>query len=201
MVVMSSPWAREYLRTPGTYIWGTAPSSLAREMAGLLPPRARVLDLGCGEGRDTVFFAASGHRVAGLDISHAGLHKGARLAAEHRVRVAWVAADVERLPLRGAFDLVYSSGALHYVPRARRARLFDALKRLTPCGGHHALVVFTDRLIYAEKGEVIDYFTAGELEAHYTGWRVIRLDARLIPCAQDGTRHQHSVEELIARSV
>jgi hypothetical protein len=61
--------------------------------------------------------------------------------------------------------------------------------------------VFTDRLIYAEKGEVIDYFSAGELEAHYAGWRVIRLEARLIPCAQDGTRHQHSVEELIARSV
>lgn len=198
---MRSPWAREYVRTPGTYIWGTAPSSLAREMAGLLPPGSRVLDLGCGEGRDSVFFAASGHRVTGLDISRAGLHKGVRLAAEHGVRVAWVAADFERLPLRGAFDLVHSCGALHYVPRSRRARLFDALKALTPRGGHHALVVFTDRLIYVEKGEVVDYFTTGELEVHYAGWRVIRLEARLIPCAQDGTRHQRSVEELIARSV
>jgi len=170
-------------------------------MAGLLAPGARVLDLGCGEGRDTVFFAASDHRVTGLDISQEGLHKGARLAAEHRVRVAWVAADLERLPLRGAFDLVYSCGALHYVPRARRARLFDTLHKLTPRGGYHALVVFTDRLIYAEKGEVIDYFSAGELEAHYAGWRIIRLEGCLIPCAQDGTRHQHSVEELIARSV
>jgi len=55
--VIRSPWAREYARTPKTYIWGTGASSLAREVSALLPPGARVLDLGCGEGRDSVFFA------------------------------------------------------------------------------------------------------------------------------------------------
>src|SRR5581483_11351492 len=157
-----------------------------------------VLDLGCGEGRDSVFFAAAGHRVVAVDIAPAGLDKGQRLARARQVRVTWVAADLAALPLRGAFDLVYSCGAIHYVPRARRADLFPELQAATRPRGWHACVVFTDRLVYVEKGEVIDYFQPGELRAAYAGWRILRHEERLIACDQDGTPHQHSVEELIA---
>ncbi|MBI3030151.1 MAG: methyltransferase domain-containing protein, partial [Candidatus Rokubacteria bacterium] len=72
---MRSPWAREYVRRPKDYIWGTEPSSLALEVSDLLPPGARVLDLGCGEGRDSVFFASRGFEVTGVEVSLAGLRK------------------------------------------------------------------------------------------------------------------------------
>ena len=51
---MRSPWAREYIRTPNRYIWGTEPSELARDVVWLPPARTRVLELGSGEGRDSV---------------------------------------------------------------------------------------------------------------------------------------------------
>jgi cyclopropane fatty-acyl-phospholipid synthase-like methyltransferase len=57
---MRSPWAREYARTPNRDVWGTEASELAHQVSALLPPGARVLDLGCGEGRDSVFFAQRG---------------------------------------------------------------------------------------------------------------------------------------------
>ena len=198
---MRNPWAREYARTPDRYIWGTAPSRLALDLLGHLPPRARVLDLGCGEGRDAVVFAAAGHQVTGLDISRAGLRKAARLAAARGVGVRWVHGDIARLPVAGRFDLLYYCGAIHYVPRARRPTVFRRLRAMTRPGGLHALVVFTDRHVYVEKGEVIDYFGPGELLAHYVGWHVLHHREGLIPCAQDGRPHEHSVEELIARSV
>lgn len=198
---MRSPWAREYARTPGSYIWGTAPSALAVELCRLLPPGARVLDLGCGEGRDSVFFAARGHAVTGLDVSRAGLRKAERLARERGVAVRWVHGDVARLPVQGRFDLVHSCGAIHYLPRRRRALAARRMRAMTRPAGYHALVVFTDRLVYVEMGEEIDYFRPGELRALYAGWRVVRHAERLIACAQDGTPHRHSVEELIAQSV
>lgn len=198
---MRSPWAREYVRTPATYIWGTAPSAFARATAALLPPRARVLDLGCGEGRDSVWFAGRGHEVTGLDVSRTGLRKAARLAAARGVTVRWVGGAIERLPVLGPFDAVYSCGAIHYVPRRQRPALFRRLQRLTGPDGLHALVVFTDRDVYVEKHEVIDYFAAGELRAFYYGWRLLHHREALIECAQDGRNHRHSVEELIVRSV
>ncbi len=193
-----NPWGREYARDPETYVWGTEPSSFAREVARLVSRGHRVVDLGCGEGRDSVFFAALGCDVTAMDVSRAGLLKAARLAAERGLEVRWVQGNLRRLRLDGPFDLVYSCGSIHYVPRRERPELFRALKALTRPGGHHAHVVFTDRLIYAEKGEVIDYFGPGELSRAYADWRIISRKEKLIDCAQDGTSHVHSVEQLAA---
>jgi tellurite methyltransferase len=136
-------------------------------MSACLRPGARVLDLGCGEGRDSVFFATCGFEVTGVDVSPAGLQKAERLARAHRVRVRWVSADAAHWVPTGLFDLVYSCGALHYVARRYRARLFVQLQAVTRPGGHHALVVFTDRHIYVEHGERVDYFAGDELDRAY----------------------------------
>jgi tellurite methyltransferase len=194
-----SPWGREYARTPDRFIWGTGPSPLARDVASRLSPRARVLDLGCGEGRDSVFLAERGHAVVGLELSIDGLRKADRLAAGRGVLASWVCAALPSLPLRGPFDLVFSCGSIHYVASADRPRLFQALRALTRPGGYHAHVVFTDRRIYREKGEVVHYFTPRELSDAYQDWDVLRREEGLIRCAQDGVRHTHSVETLVAR--
>src|SRR3981081_3012524 len=40
-----------------------------RALGGLLPPRARVLDLGGGPGKGTIWLARRGHRVVLADLS------------------------------------------------------------------------------------------------------------------------------------
>ena len=41
------------------YYWGTKPSAICHQVLQLLPPDQPVslLDIGCGEGRNAVFFA------------------------------------------------------------------------------------------------------------------------------------------------
>jgi tellurite methyltransferase len=194
-----SPWGREYMNTPDRFIWGTRPSALAREVSELVGHQARVLDLGCGEGRDSVFLAQQGHDVVGVDLAPDGLRKAARLADHRGVRVSWVCAALPDLPVRGPFDLVYSCGSVHYVARDQRGPLFERLQGLTRPGGLHAHVVFTGRTIYREKDEVVHYFTPDELRDAFRGWIVLRREEGLIPCAQDGARHVHSVETILAR--
>ena len=98
--MIRSPWAREYARAPKTYIWGTEASLLARQVSALLPPGARVLDVGCGEGRDSVFFAERGFDVTGVDIARSGLAKAERLACARGVRARWVCGDIGGLATR-----------------------------------------------------------------------------------------------------
>jgi tellurite methyltransferase len=193
-----SPWDREYEKTPDSYVWGTTPSSFAVELAAGIVSGGRVLDLGCGEGRDSVFFASEGFEVTGLEASRAGLRKAERLAAERGVRVRWVESALPDVPSLGEFDLVYSCGSIHYVPRRDRAQLFRRLREITAPGGRHAHIVFTDRWIYAERGEVIEYFGPGELARFFTPGEVLRREERMISCAQDGRPHLHSVEVLVA---
>jgi tellurite methyltransferase len=194
-----SPWDVEYASTPDRFIWGTRASSLARALTPRLGARARVLDLGCGEGRDSVFLAEQGYAVTGVELSLLGLCKATRLAAERGVRVGWVCAAMPDMPVRGPFDLVYSCGSIHYVARRDRGRLFERVRALTPRGGFHAHVVFTDRRIYREKNEVVHYFAPNELRRAYGDWSILRHDEGLISCAQDGTLHVHSVETVVAR--
>ena len=100
---------------------------------------------------------------------------------------------LDTLPLlEECFDLIYSCGAIHYVPRAVRVKLIPGLKAITREHGLHAHIVFTDRAVYVEKGERIDYFALGELTAFYPDWAT--------DCNQDGTIHRHSVEQFVARS-
>lgn len=195
---MQNPWAREYARTPERYIWGKAPSGFARQIADRLTPGARVLDLGCGEGRDSVYFASKGFEVTGLDVSADALAKARRLADERQLQVRWLCRSMLEAPVAGRFDLVYSCGSVHHLRRCDRARLFRRLRLLTAPGGLHTHIVFTDRMIYREKGEEIDYFAAGELPRFFDGWSIVTDEDLQISCAQDGLRHAHSVQRLVA---
>ncbi len=122
---MRNPWAREYAKTPDRYIWGKAPSRFA-------------------EGRDSVYFAFCGYEVTGLDVSAAGLEKAERLAVERGVAVRWLCCSMLDVPVTGRFDLVYSCGTIHHVPKDDRPRLFKRLKALTRGRGINAHLVFTD---------------------------------------------------------
>jgi cyclopropane fatty-acyl-phospholipid synthase-like methyltransferase len=80
--------------------------------------------------------------VTGVDIARAGLSKAERLASGRGVRVHWVCGTIDSLEARrlmvGLFDLIYSCGAIHYVARARRARLFAQLRAHTQEDGRAA---------------------------------------------------------------
>src|SRR5262249_6616245 len=140
---MQNPWAREYARTPERYIWGKAPSGFAREIADRLSAGSRVLDLGCGEGRDSVYFAERGFEVTGLDVSPEALAKGRRLAEERKVQVQWLCRSMLDAPVGGRFDLVYSCGSVHHLRRRDRIRLFRRLRPLSAPGGPPAPPAFT----------------------------------------------------------
>jgi tellurite methyltransferase len=198
-VATRSPWALEYARRPNEYVFGTSPSPFARMLRSMLVRGARVLELGCGEGRDSVFFASCGCDVTAVDVSAAGLRKAERLARSAGVGVRWVQGDAARYVPTGQFDFVYSCGAIHYVPRRLRAGLLARLKAATSPVGVHAHLVFTDRRVYVERNERIDYFTDRELERCYADWLVLWNGRGTIACAQDGRPHLHGVEELVAR--
>lgn len=75
-----------------------------------LGPQTDLLELGSGQGRDTVFFAKLGCRVTTLDYSQAGNDAVQALAAQEGCCVRTLLHDVrEPLPLEdGSFDLCYS---------------------------------------------------------------------------------------------
>jgi SAM-dependent methyltransferase len=78
---------------------------------------ARVLDLGCGSGTYSVWFAELGADVVGLDLSQKMIALAKDKARKRGVKADFRVADIrEGLPFREAeFDMVFTGTALHYV--------------------------------------------------------------------------------------
>jgi SAM-dependent methyltransferase len=97
----------------------------------------RVLELGAGSGRATALLAAGGAAlVLALDLSPDMLARArARLTGCDNVRL--LRADMRRLPLRGAFDLVVAADDpfSHLVDSADRQRALSAAADLLAPGG------------------------------------------------------------------
>ncbi|TJV05207.1 MAG: class I SAM-dependent methyltransferase [Mesorhizobium sp.] len=104
----------------------------------------RVVDLGCGFGWFCRWAHENGAReVLGLDLSEKMLARAR--AASPDPGIAYERADLDQLSLpQGAFDLAYSSLALHYVEDV--ARLFGTVHRALSPGGH--FVFSTEHPIY-----------------------------------------------------
>ncbi|MFF4899738.1 SAM-dependent methyltransferase [Streptomyces sp. NPDC001068] len=110
-----------------------------------LIPSGRVLDLGCGAGRNAVYLASHGFEVDAVDLSHTAVAWGEDRAREASVDVRFLCGDVFALPaaeLAGPYDLVVDSGCFHHLPPHRRVSYLALLDRVLAPGGHLALTCF-----------------------------------------------------------
>lgn len=95
-------------------------ANLARTLA--LPHGSRVLDVGCGSGWLSEYFARLGYDVCGLDISPDLLEMAAErlrrvpypVDQETSLRCRFVVHDVEAAPLDETFDAVICYDSLHH---------------------------------------------------------------------------------------
>jgi SAM-dependent methyltransferase len=94
-----------------------------------------VVDLGCGEGTNTIILAALGARVISVDISEVSLEVASRRACANGVvgSVTLVHSDAAGIPIRDAIaDHVLCSSALHYMNPIITAR---QIRRVLRPGG------------------------------------------------------------------
>jgi ubiquinone/menaquinone biosynthesis C-methylase UbiE len=76
-----------------------------------------LLDLGCGAGENSVYFANKGARCVATDYSPGMVEVALKLAAANGVKVEGRTANAMALDFPdNTFDLVYASNLLHHIP-------------------------------------------------------------------------------------
>jgi len=146
---------RAYSRLTRTDLEGLERELLERHVkAG-----GRVLDIGCGAGREALGFARAGFRVVGIDIAPR-MVEAAKVNAEREglditFRVRSVT-DLDEPP--GSFDGAYWAGSYHHVPG--RALRVETLKRimqaLTPEGVLILMVIYRGRRGLLSRSRLVD---------------------------------------------
>jgi SAM-dependent methyltransferase len=129
---------------------------------------ARALDLGCGPGRNALWFARQGYRVDAVDLSTEAI----TWAREHASgdpsevvdRLRFAVHDVFTWPIPvGAYDVVHDSGCFHHLPPHRRISYLELLDRAVAPGGHFTLTCFAAGRMGSEAPDD-SFYKTGSLE-------------------------------------
>lgn len=110
-------------------------ASIGTIMTLLPDPPARILDLGCGGGWTSIFFAKRGYEVVGQDISQDMIDLATQNKAQHDIdsRLSFVCRDYEDTTIDEEFDAVLFYDCLHHADD-ERAALASAYRALKPGG-------------------------------------------------------------------
>jgi tellurite methyltransferase len=112
---------------------GFSPLPEVIEMADRLETkgRRRVLDIGCGLGRHTVYLAARGFEVTATDNSPTALRKCQENLETTDLKASLVECDMTELPFAASsFDGVIASHVIHHTKFAELAKIIASVVRL-----------------------------------------------------------------------
>jgi tellurite methyltransferase len=125
--------------------WGRSPGSLVRRFIANVPCKGlRVLDLGCGEGKNAYALAHAGAVVTAVDCSELAIANGRTAFADGKIE--WVVSEGATYLLGcEPFDVVVMYGLLHCLPsRTAISTMIASALRKTLRGGYHVVATFND---------------------------------------------------------
>src|SRR5262249_538859 len=157
----------------------------------------RVLDLGCGEGKNAKAFARQGASVVAVDLSHFALANARR--RDPRNDIVWVRSDIEVYLRRcRTFDVVIMYGLLHCLGSLRRIRRVVNLAVDRTWGGGTDLVVAFNRgphLLTAHPGFVPTLAPHKDIKNLYAQHRLVFEQRQVIyeTHPHNNIPHYHSI--------
>lgn len=102
-----------------------------------------VLELGCGPGRNALYFAEKGCTVDAVDLSEESLRWAEERANEKEVSVNFIHKNIFELQLKKeTYDIIYDSGCFHHIAPHRRMSYLSLLSHSLKPGGYFAITCF-----------------------------------------------------------
>ncbi len=132
---------KEYLEAD----WSKRPTPFAQTVVQYFQSNCQVLELGCGAGQDSIWFAQNGHKVVCADQTDVAFGDIQARAQEAGVQIALQTVDLLKpFPFADeSFDAVYAQLVIHYFNNADTQAIYDEIHRVLKPGGVVAVMVNT----------------------------------------------------------
>lgn len=120
--------AKEYILKVQKY----APEPEREKFISLIKPGGKILDAGCGSGRDANYFAAKGFAVTGIDLSDNLLAYANELAQGN---VIFHKMDLRAITLDSSFDGIWACASLLHLAREEFLPVLQSFRQILIPGG------------------------------------------------------------------
>ncbi len=185
------------------------PVKTVERLAELIPSGGTVLDLGSGDGRNTLYLAEKGFHVKAVDLSEAAIEKLHRFAAQRGLAVETQIADAATYSVDRTYDAFVVVLLFQFLDEEATTRLLKEMKANTKSGGVHVVHLFTksgdrQRLdLEEDPGSHCFYPDDGWLKEFYAGWEIFEYSSSTGPLLekfdQEGSPLTSVVERIVAR--
>ena len=88
---------------------------------------SKILDIGCGNGRDAYYFHKKGFEVTGIDISQKAIEKNSKIKIKNLVFKKF---DVGKDKLKNKFEIIYCRFFVHTLDELQENKLINIIKQV-----------------------------------------------------------------------
>jgi tellurite methyltransferase len=157
------------------------------EQAALAHLTGAVLDLGCGLGNLSIEAARRGASVAAVDASPTAIAHIQQVAAEEKLALQGVQADLENYRITGQFDTIVAIGLLMFFGKERALQLLEEIQQHVKPGGRAVVNVLIEGTTYMGMFQPGHYYLFGrdELEQRFAGWKVLEMTYQTFPAPEN----------------
>ena len=168
----------------------------------------KALDIGAGEGRNSIYLAGLGFDVTSVEPTKDGANKIIEKAKRLNLNIHILNCDYLSESLNEKYDFIIAGTSLDHMEKEYLDRAIDKLKSSLNMDGLVYIVVFTkDDPGYlkqcANASECADfikhYFAKGELRDYFKDFHILYYDEYMKPDNTHGKPHIHGKAKLIAR--
>ena len=172
------------------YIYGKNPNKFFKEQIDKLKP-GRLLLLGEGEGRNSIYAAIKGWEVDAVDFSQTAKDKALKLSKKNNVKINYTISNLtDFIPSENCYDVI-GLVFIHLKPDSRKVvhkRIVNALKN----NGHIILEVFEKEQLGNNSGgpqseEML--YSKEEIENDFRGLRIHLLEKKTV-FLDEGDKHK-----------
>lgn len=154
------------------------PSSFAQVVAEAVDGAPRLLEIGCGNGRDSEFFCSLGWDVTACDPAKTAVD----ICRDRGIDATFYIGDISAVTPREPFDLVYTRFVLHAMTRAEEGITLARVSDILMPGGRMFIEARSINDPLARRGEVLS--STERIHGHYR--RFIILEELLATLAAHG---------------
>lgn len=142
--------------------------------APYLKENSKVLDLGCGQGRNSLYLTMLGHDVTSVDTNGQSLVQLENRVMEEELpsKIDWY--DINSANLQDNYDFILSTVVFMFLDDQAVPDIIQDMQKHTNIGGYNLIVCAMDTTAYPCPMPFPFTFKEGELKEYYKDWEFIK---------------------------